>query len=133
MKPVELTRVLYLEDDPSLSELAMMGLEYNPVFDVLHCASGKEAISKCAEFKPQLCLFDVMLPEMDGPTTFHKVRETMKAEDLPVIFMTAKAQRHEVAQYMALGALGVIRKPFNPLTIGDEVGEMWRNNNDKNK
>ena len=118
-------KILYLEDDPSLSELAMIGLSAHPRMDVLHCGSGKEAIAASVNYQPQLCLFDVMLPEMDGPTAFSLVKETLCVEELPVIFMTAKAQQHEVEHYMSLGALGVIRKPFNPLAIGDEVESMW--------
>lgn len=119
-------RILYLEDDPGLAELVLLGLEDYSDLEVMHCQSGPEAIDRAAGFNPQLCLFDVMLPEMDGPTTYGKVRKAIGNGALPVIFMTAKAQQHEVQHYMSLGALGVIRKPFNPLLLGDEIKQLWK-------
>lgn len=122
----ELERVLYLEDDPSIAEVASIAMEDYANFDIRHCVSGAQAIEIAPDFAPQLLLFDVMLPEMDGVETLERVRQIAGLEDVPVIFMTAKAQTHEQARYMELGALGVIVKPFDAFTLGDQVESIWK-------
>lgn len=121
----ELKRILYLEDVGPIAEVGTMALEEFGGFEVRHCFSGPEAISALEEFEPQLCLFDVMLPGMDGPQTLEYIRKSAKGRDLPVVFMTAKAQIHEQEAYMKLGALGVIVKPFDPMALGDTVRGYW--------
>jgi two-component system OmpR family response regulator len=81
------------------------------------CASGKEGLSAAMEFKPDLILLDVMMPFMDGPTTLAQLREKPRTATIPVIFMTARAQSREIEHYQALGAAGVIAKPFDPMTL----------------
>ena len=76
-------------------------------------------------FVPQLLLFDVMLPDMDGPQTFGHIKGLASCADVPVIYMTAKAQKHQEQAYLDLGACGVIPKPFDPLTLPDEVRVLW--------
>lgn len=76
-------------------------------------------------FKPDLLLLDVMLPDIDGPQTLAALRMQPEAEQLPVIFLTAKVQVHEVARYKALWALEVITKPFNAITLAAQISEIW--------
>ena len=123
--PDKLERILYLEDDPWISEIVLFALEEFSSLRVVHCDNGKSAIDAVKEFPPQLCLFDVMLPDMTGPETFLRIREMPEYKDIPVIFMTAKAQRHEVEHYLELGALDVIRKPFDPVTLGEQINSIW--------
>jgi len=120
-----LRRILYLEDDLLIAELALMALEDFGGLTVRHCASGREAIDAAPEFAPQLLLFDVMLPHMDGPQTFTHIKGLPTGADAPVIFMTAKAQKHQEQAYMDLGACGVITKPFDPLTLSDQIKSLW--------
>ena len=123
----QLKRILYLEDQDLIATLAVMALEDFGNFDVRHCETGQDAIDAVSEFDPQLLLFDVMLPDMDGPETFARIRKMSGFETIPVIFMTAKAQIHQQTTYHELGACGVILKPFEPLELGDQITEMWRN------
>ena len=124
----ELKSILYLEDDEMIAEVSIMTLEDVGNFEVKHYYSGKEAVKNVVKDKPQLLLFDVMMPEMNGMETFKLIQEIPEAKDIPVIFMTAKVQKHEQESYMKLGAIGVIIKPFDPMTVSDVIKEMWKNN-----
>lgn len=86
--------------------------------------AGAKALEIVEEFKPDLILLDVMMPGMDGPTTFKKIRENPALAHTPVIFMTAKGQPGEVESYCKLGAAGVISKPFDPMTLPSEIREI---------
>ena len=121
-----LSKILYVEDDPTIAELAGMVLTTFGGFDVRHCASGIEAISVFPEFAPQMLLLDVMMPEMDGPQTLLNIRSMPGGTAVPAVFMTARVQVHERESYMQLGAVGVIPKPFDPMTLSDQIAEMWR-------
>jgi len=68
----------------------------------------------------------VMMPGMDGPTTFQALRKCPATALIPIIFMTAKVQSHEVDRYRAMGALGVLTKPFDPMTLADQIRRLWQ-------
>ncbi len=122
-----LQRILYVEDEPDIQEVALMTLEVIGGFTVEACSSGHEAIDKASGFAPDLILLDVMMPGMDGPTTLQELRKRAETTKTPVIFMTAKVQSHEINQYLELGAVGVITKPFDPVTLCDQIKELWSN------
>lgn len=121
----ELTRILYVEDDPDIQAIAMMVLETIHGFVMEACSSGAEALQKAVAFKPDLILLDVMMPGMDGPETLKNLRIFPQMTEVPVIFMTAKVQPQEVQGYLNLGALGVIAKPFDPMTLAQQLGSIW--------
>jgi two-component system, OmpR family, response regulator len=85
------------------------------------CASGPEAIETAARWSPYLILLDVMMPGMDGPATLTQLRNNPQTSEIPVLFMTARAQASEVEQFISLGAQGVISKPFDPMTLASQV------------
>ncbi|MBK6693101.1 MAG: response regulator [Myxococcales bacterium] len=120
-----LTRVLYAEDEPDIREVALLALVDVGGLEVVACENGLDALRKVADFAPDLILLDVMMPDMDGPTTMKHLREREETKTTPVIFMTAKVQAHEAAEYQALGAAGVIPKPFDPMTLADQIREVW--------
>jgi len=120
-----LTRILYVEDEPDIQSVAKLALEAVGGFTVEVCSSGQEALDKCAGFKPDLVLLDVMMPGMDGPTTFAALRAKPEGQGLPIVFMTAKVQPIEVVRYTDMGAIGVISKPFDPMTLADNVRGLW--------
>jgi len=124
-----LQRILHVDDEPDIQEVAKMTLELVGGFIVESCGSGQEALDKAPGFAPDLILLDVMMPGMDGPTTFAELRKLPELANTPVIFMTAKVQAHEIGQYLELGALGVITKPFDPMTLGDQIKDLWASNN----
>jgi two-component system OmpR family response regulator len=114
-------RILHVDDEPDIREIVDLSLGLNPDFQVRSCASGDEALAAAAEWSPELILLDVMMPRMDGPTTLSGLRKNPKTTDIPVLFMTARAQPREIEQFIALGAQGVISKPFDPMTLAFTV------------
>jgi two-component system, OmpR family, response regulator len=120
-----LQRILYVEDEPDIQAVARMALELVGGFQVKVCSSGEEALREVQAFAPDLILLDVMMPGMDGPGTLKALRALPGLADAPVVFMTAKVQPNEVAHYQALGALGVIAKPFEPMALAGQVRQLW--------
>jgi two-component system OmpR family response regulator len=120
-----LKRILYVEDESDIRMVGKMALEAVGGFEVVACESGAEALAKAPSAKADLLLLDVMMPGMDGPTTLRALRETFAIADTPVIFMTAKVQPQEVAQYRALGAIDVIAKPFDPMQVSAQIHRIW--------
>ncbi len=121
----ELTRILYVEDDPDIQAIAIMVLETINGFTLKSCSCGSEALEKAVQFKPDLVLLDVMMPGMDGPETLKGLRAFPELAATPVVFMTAKVQPQEVEGYLKLGAIGVIAKPFDPMTLAQELRDIW--------
>lgn len=120
-----LNKVLYVEDEYDIRMVAQLALETVGGLTLKPCSNGEEAVKEGPGFAPDLILLDVMMPGMDGPTTLAALRELGTLKDTPVIFMTAKVQPSEVQRYRDLGALGVIAKPFDPMTLADQVREIW--------
>ena len=120
-----LQRILYVEDDPDIQQIAVMVLETISGFTLKACSSGAEALQCAIDFKPDLILLDVMMPGMDGPETLRELRKFPELEHTPTVFMTAKVQPQEVQEYLAMGALGVIAKPFDPMSLADELRNIW--------
>ena len=118
-------RILYVDDEPDIRAIAKVALEVVGEFEVVFCASGREALDQAPGFAPDLILLDVMMPEMDGPSTLAALRRLPVTATTPFIFMTAKVQKREIAHYLALGAVGVIHKPFDPMTLADDVLQLW--------
>lgn len=116
-----LQRILYVEDEPDIQTIAQIALESIGGFTVETCSSGLEAIDKATDFAPDLILLDVMMPNMDGPATFQELRKLPNTAKTPAIFMTARVQPDEVDRYIESGAVGVIAKPFDPVTLSDQI------------
>jgi len=123
--PPTLQRLLYVEDDPGIQAIVKLALEDIGQFTVNSCSSGSEAIATGVAFIPDLILLDVMMPEMDGPTTLKELRQIPELAATPVIFVTANNNPQEVAYLKEQGAIAVIAKPFNPLTLCDEIKNAW--------
>lgn len=121
-----LSRILYVEDDDDIREIAQLALEIVGGFTVLLCASGEQALLQAPAFAPQLILLDVMMPGMDGPSTLAALRQHPTLAHIPIAFMTAKIQPQEIAAYKALGALDVIAKPFDPMLLPEQVTAIWQ-------
>jgi len=121
-----LHRILHVEDEPDIRTIAKMTLEALGGFEVQSCASGQEAIAKGPAFKPDLVLLDVMMPGMDGPTTLSELRKIDALSATPVVFMTAKAQGHEIDRFKSLGAVDVVIKPFDPENLCQQLNAIWQ-------
>jgi CheY-like chemotaxis protein len=120
-----LRRILLVEDEPALRLVAKVALEKVGGFEVLTCESGADAIMKYADFSPDLILLDVMMPIIDGPTTLASMRQLHANRLVPVVFLTAKVQPKEVQELLALGAAGVLAKPFDPMLLSRQVSDLW--------
>jgi len=106
--------VLYVDDDPDLCAVVQAALRSIAGLDVRIAGTGEQAIDLAYEFRPDLVVMDLMMPGLDGPSTFKSMRERTLLADIPVIFLTAKAHPAEAARLLQLGAIGVLGKPFDP-------------------
>lgn len=113
--------MLYVDDEDDIREVATMSLELDPAIEVLACSSGRQALEEAARWHPSVILLDVMMPDMDGPGTLELLRATPETRTIPVIFITARAQQSEIKGFLALGAIGVIPKPFDPMDLAQRV------------
>ena len=123
----DLKRILMVEDDPDIQTVAQFALEAVGGFNVQVCGDGKSALEQTLAFEPDLILLDVMMPDMDGPAVLKALRANSHRANTPIVFMTAKVQPQEVAHYKELGALDVISKPFDPMTLSDTIAQIWEN------
>ena len=117
----QIHRVLLVDDEPDIRRIGQLSLERVGGWQVVLASSSAEALAAGGRERPGVVLLDVMMPVADGPTTLARLREQADTAEIPVIFMTAKVQQHEVQRLLGLGAVGVIPKPFDPMTLPDEV------------
>jgi len=117
--------VLYVDDDHHICVVVQTALCLLAGMDVHTACSGEIAVDLAYEKRPDLIVLDVMMPGLDGPATYARIRESPLIADTPIIFMTAKMLPSEVAHLLGLGAIGVVGKPFDPLRIGEEWLTLW--------
>jgi len=119
-------RVMCVEDDPDIQMILEFSLHRLGGYELCLCSSGQEALDKVAEFRPQLVLLDVMMPEMSGPQTLVRFRAMNVMRTVPVVFLTAKAMRDEVEALLEHGATGIIVKPFDPVALPQDIRIYWQ-------
>jgi two-component system, OmpR family, response regulator len=117
-------KILLVDDDSGIAEIAALALMRVGGFDVISTDHAEEALAIMAQGGIDCAILDVMMPRVDGPTLLRRLRELPEAHDLPVIFLTAKVQNHEVEKLLELGASGVISKPFDPMQLSDQVRDI---------
>ena len=122
-KPLE--RVCYVEDDEDIQRIVRMSLERVGKMTVEIVGDPMVAVDAIIGFGPDLVMLDWMMPGMDGPTLFRKLKEEPQTRDLPVVFITAKATPAELNELRSLGALGAISKPFAPKDLPDQLRALW--------
>lgn len=120
-----LQSILYVEDEADIQSIVKLALEVVAGIRVVACTSGSEAVQRGSEVDIDLILLDVMMPQMDGPTTLQRLRGIPALTKTPVVFMTAKAHPNEIAYFKSLGALDVIAKPFDPMTLAATLRQIW--------
>ena len=114
--------LMHVDDEPDIREVAAFALELDPGIDLASVGSGEEALARLRSgFRPDAILLDVMMPRLDGPGVLEQLRKIPGLETTPVIFMTARVQSGEIEWLEALGSVGVIVKPFDPMTLADDV------------
>ncbi len=126
MNEPALIRILLIEDEPDIQVVAQLALQDIGGFFVDLAGSGSQGLTKASVDSPDLILLDVMMPGMSGPSTLKHLQADPKTAVIPVIFLTAKVQPHEVAELRPLGAWDVIAKPFDPVTLSETVRGIWK-------
>jgi len=121
----ELKTILYVEDDIDIQLIVKIALESISKFELTICSSGAEALEVLSETKPDFLLVDVMMPEMDGPSLIQELKKREGMQNIPYIYITAKAHPNDIASLMVADALSVITKPFNPVNLGQEIQDIW--------
>jgi DNA-binding response OmpR family regulator len=117
-------RVLIIDDEDDIREVAAVSLETVEGWEILTAPNGARGLEVAAAEKPDAILLDVMMPDLDGPTTFKKLRENDATAAIPVLLLTAKTQAHERQRFQQLGVNGVLFKPFDPLTLGEQIRQV---------
>lgn len=119
---MQIKKVLMVDDDAPIRRVTEISLTRVGKWNVHITDSGAKALELIPEYKPDVILLDVMMPGMDGPTLFKLIRQ--RGITTPVIFLTAKVQKEEIEDYLQLGAVGVISKPFDPLTLPQQIQQI---------
>lgn len=120
-----LTKLLFIDDDNDILTIAKYCLESLSGVTVKYLSSGEETIQEALDFQPDLIILDVMMPKMDGVATINAMHLIPSIVHIPVVFITAKVQKEEIAQYFKLGVIDVITKPFDPLTLPSTIQNIW--------
>ena len=121
-----LKKLMLVEDEPDIRFVICQVLEKLGGFEVFPCSSGAEALETINTFDPQLVLLDVMMPDMDGPATLKALRKLPRLQALPIVFITAKTQLDEVEKLKKMGAQAVIKKPFDPKKLSEQLRSIWQ-------
>jgi CheY-like chemotaxis protein len=121
-------RILVVDDDPLLREVAQTALELVGGWQVRTAHSGSQAQQQARTERPDAILLDVMMPGVDGPSTVLALRADPATRDIPIIFLTAKVPADGLGEWRPLGLAGVISKPFDPMTLAADMASMlgWR-------
>ena len=119
-------RALVVDDDEGIRNVVDIALNLVGGFEVTEASNGEQALALISDRNFDVVVLDVMMPGLDGPSTLKRIRQTLHGADVPVVFLTAKAQPHERRELERLGAKGVIVKPFDPLTLADDIRQLAR-------
>jgi CheY-like chemotaxis protein len=114
-------RILVVDDEDDIREVAQLSLELTGGWEVLTAASGAESLSVAAAEQPDLIVLDVMMPDLDGPATFERLRAEPATRSIPVILLTAKVRAEDREHFAGLGVDAVLTKPFDPTRLSDEI------------
>ena len=120
-----LNRICYVEDDEDIQRIVRVSLERIGKMTVEVVSDPMVAIGAITAFKPDLVMLDWMMPGMDGPTLFRKMKQLPEVSALPVVFITAKATQRDMDELVALGAAGTISKPFSPKDLPEQLRQIW--------
>lgn len=117
-------KILLAEDEVDIQKVARMSLQFHGKVDVVVAANGEECLQLAERESPDVILLDAMMPKLDGYETCRRLKANPATKDIPVIFLTARAQEYEARQGLALGAIGYLTKPFDPATLHAKIVEL---------
>ncbi len=119
-----LSRVLIAEDDVDIQKVIRMSLKMRGVQEIVVTENGEDCLAQLRNFQPDVILLDVMMPKLNGYETCKRLKANPATSGIPVIFLTAKAQHFEVKEGLDAGALGYLIKPFDPMTLHDQIAAL---------
>jgi CheY-like chemotaxis protein len=121
-------KVLIIDDEDDIREVAALSLESIAGWDVVMASSGAQGLARAIEHQPDAILLDVMMPGMDGPSTFRELRANPATAKIPILLLTAKVQSSDQRRFADLGVEAVLFKPFDPLTLSDQIADVlgWK-------
>ena len=117
-------RILIIDDEDDIREVAALSLETIAGWHVTTANSGAQGIERAAAERPDAILLDVMMPQMDGPTTFKQMQMNPQTAGIPVLLLTAKVQGVDQRRFASLGVAAVLFKPFDPLTLAQQISNV---------
>ena len=117
-------RVLLIDDEELIREVAEISLAKVGGWDVITASSGEEGLGKASAEQPDAILLDVMMPGLDGPATLERLKADPATSGIPVVFLTAKVRQTEQQQWTDLGVAGILLKPFDPMLLASQVAEL---------
>jgi two-component system, OmpR family, alkaline phosphatase synthesis response regulator PhoP len=121
---VQPKHLLLIDDEDDIREVASLSLEMTQGWSVTTANGGAAGIAAAGTSAPDAILLDVMMPDMDGPGTLRMLRSQEATKSIPVIFLTAKVQAADREHFIQLGVVGIIAKPFDPITLGDQISAL---------
>ena len=121
-------RILIIDDEDDIREVAALSLETVAGWEVAMASSGAQGLARAAEYRPDAILLDVMMPGLDGPSTFRELRKNPATARIPVVLLTAKVQSNDQRRFADLGVNAVLFKPFDPMTLSTQIAGAlgWR-------
>lgn len=119
-------QLLVIDDEGDIREVARLSLQLTEGWTVMTANGGSAGTALALSMEPDAILLDVMMPDMDGPSTLRVLQQQGATKSIPVIFLTAKVQAADRQKYMQLGVRGIIPKPFDPLTLGQQIKDVLR-------
>lgn len=117
-------KILIIDDEDDIREVAALSLESVAGWEVVMASSGAQGILRATEIQPDAILLDVMMPGMDGPTTFRELRKNPATSAIPVLLLTAKVQSTDQRRFADLGVEAILFKPFDPLTLSKQISDV---------
>lgn len=121
-------RILIIDDEDDIREVAALSLETVAGWQVFVASSGTQGLARAMEHKPDAILLDVMMPGMDGPTTVRELRKNPATAGIPILLLTAKVQSSDQRRFADLGVAAILFKPFDPLTLSIQIASVlgWK-------
>jgi CheY-like chemotaxis protein len=120
--------ILLIDDEETIQEVVKVGIEIEAGWQVECASSGIAGINLAQNLQPDVILLDVMMPDLDGIDTLSQIKSNARTSNIPVIFLTAKAQAEEKNQFQSLGVVDIITKPFNSMTLASQIAKIlgWK-------
>ena len=117
-------KILIIDDEDDIREVAALSLESVAGWEVVTASSGAQGLTKAAKEKPDAIVLDVMMPGMDGPTTFLELKKNPATAHIPVLLLTAKVHPTDQKRFAGLGVKAVLFKPFDPMKLSEQIARV---------